>query len=399
MRGRVVLAVVCFAADASAAGFALDVHSARATSMATAMTGHVRDPSAIFYNPAGIVQGQGLDTQLGVTLIAPSFSYTSRSGEKTSSNFRVLPPVHAYVTYGITEKLSVGVGVYTPFGVTLGWPDGWVGRRQISSIALQTFDINPTAAYRIGPVSIGAGLQVVRGTVRLKRQLAFGENEGSTDLGGGTWGVGANVGVMVEPIADVLSLGIHYRSAVKLSFNGLADFEGVPAPLQQQIYDQAVKTSILTPDTLAMGVAVRPVKTLLLAADVVWYGWSNFKSVDLVFPDDVGGSLDNSKPKAWKNVANYHLGAEGEIKEWRVRGGLLYDPTPSPDNTVTPDSPDATRVNVAVGGGYVHRSGFTVDLAYRLVVLLSRESTVPELPGTYSGLANLFGVTLGYRRR
>jgi len=392
------LAVFLHVADAEAAGFALDVHSARGTGMATAVTGHVDDASAIFFNAAGIARGKGIDAQAGVTLIAPKFTYTSRGGESTSSNASILPPVHAYVAAGVLDNLSVGIGMFTPFGVTLSWPDGWVGRRQITSIALRTFDINPTVAYRIGPVRIGAGLQVMRGTVRLQRQIAFGENEGSTDLGAGTWGFGGNVGVMVEPIENKLSFGAHYRSAVKLSFDGLADFEGVPAPLQQQIYDQAVSTSILLPDILNLGVGFRPTPSLLLAADVVWYGWANFKSIDLRFPDDVGGSLSSSRPKAFENVANYHIGAEGLLDErWRLRGGLVYDPTPAPDNTLTPDSPDATRINFAVGGGYAHKSGVYVDLGYRFVLLLKRESTTPELPGEYSGFANLLGATVGYR--
>jgi long-chain fatty acid transport protein len=384
--------------DADAAGFALDIHSGRGTGMATAMTAHVNDASAIYFNPAGMARGKGIDVQAGVTLIAPKFTYTSLSGEETSTNFGVLPPVHAYVAAGVLDQLTVGVGFFTPFGSTLSWPDDWVGRRQITSIALRTFDINPSAAFRVGPVRIGAGLQLMRSTVRIQRQIAFGENEGSTDLGGGTWGVGGNVGAMVDAIPDKLMFGIHYRSAVKLKYDGLADFEGVPAPLQQQIYDQRVETAILLPDTLQMGVGFRPIKPLLLAADVVWYGWSNFRSIDLTFPDDAGGSLNSSRPKAFKNVANYHLGAEGEIDEsWKVRGGLVYDPSPSPDNTLTPDSPDATRINFALGGGYTHKSGVFVDVGYRFVLLLKRDSTVPELPGEYHGIANLLSATVGYR--
>src|SRR5207244_1930933 len=128
-------------------------------------------------------------------------------------------------------NLSIGVGFFTPFGSTLSWPEGWEGRRQITDISIQTFDINPTAAYRIGPVRIGAGLQIVRSTVHLQRQIAFGETEGSTDLGAGTWGFGANVGAQFEAIPDRLFFGAHYRSAVKLSFDGLADFDNVPPPL------------------------------------------------------------------------------------------------------------------------------------------------------------------------
>ena len=383
--------------DAHAAGYALDVLSGRGTGMAAAVTGFIDDSSAIFYNPAGISQGKKLDVQIGTSLIAPSFKFTGRGGESTSTVFEIVPPVHAYATVGITDELSVGVGVYTPFGLTIKWPEGWVGRRQITEAGLATFNINPTAAYRIGPVRIGAGLQLVRATVRLKRQIAFGETEGSTDLGAGTWGAGGNIGAQVEAIPKVLSFGAHYRSAVKLSFDGKADFGNVPPALQNTIHDQAVSTSLVTPDSFAMGVAVRPIPKLILDADVVWFGWGNLRSIDLNFPDDAGGTLSSSRAKSWKSGFNYHLGGEAEVAEaWRVRAGVLYDPSPAPRNTLTPDIPDADRLNLALGGSYMHPSGFHVDLGYQFLLLFKKESTAPELPGEYGGFVNILGVSLGY---
>jgi long-chain fatty acid transport protein len=384
--------------DARAAGFALDVHGARPTGMGGAVTGFINDSSAIFFNPAGIAQGKILDAQAGVTLISPSFTYTNRSGESTTTDFGVLTPASAFVAGGITDALSLGIGFYTPFGSTLTWPDGWEGRRLITSISLRTFALNPTAAYRIGPVRIGAGFQAMRATVRLERQIAFGQAEGSVDLGAGTYGFGGNVGAQVEAIPEVLSFGAHYRSAVTLDFDGLADFENVPAPLQNAIHDQAVATTFVMPDTLALGAAVRPIKPLVLDADLVWYGWGSVNSVDLKFPDDQSGTLASSRPRAWNNVVNYRIGAEADVApSWQVRGGLVYDPTPSPNNTLTPDSPDANRLNIAVGGSYLHERGIRVDLAYRLVVLFTREATTPELPGDYHGLANLLSFSVGYR--
>jgi len=393
----VVVVAVGDAGDAHAAGYALDVQSGRGTGMAAAVTGFIDDSSAIYYNAAGISQGKGIDAQVGTTLIAPSFKFTDRRGESASTVFEIVPPVHAYATAGITDELSVGVGLYTPFGLTIKWPEGWTGRRQITEAGLTTFFISPTAAYRIGPVRIGAGLNVVRATVRLKRQLAFGDSEGSTDLGAGTWGIGGNFGAQVEAIPKVLSFGAQYRTAVKLSFDGKADFGNVPAALANTIHDQAVSTSLVTPDSFAMGVAVRPIPALLLDADVVWFGWANLRSIDLNFPDDAGGTLSSSRAKSWKNGLNYHLGGEATVAEaWRVRAGVLYDPSPAPSNTLTPDIPDADRLNLAVGGSYVHPSGFHADLGYQFLILFSKEATAPELPGQYGGFVNILGISLGY---
>ena len=79
--------------DARAAGTALDVQGARGTGMASATTAFIDDASAIFYNPAGIAQGKGLDAQIGMNLIIPTFKFKSAaSGNETSMPFSTRSP-------------------------------------------------------------------------------------------------------------------------------------------------------------------------------------------------------------------------------------------------------------------------------------------------------------------
>ncbi|HSO34292.1 MAG TPA: outer membrane protein transport protein [Labilithrix sp.] len=384
--------------DASAAGTALDIQSARGTGMASATTAMIDDSSAIFYNPAGLAQGKGLDAQVGMNLIAPSLSYTSPGGQKTSMPFSVVTPFQAYAAGGITDDLSIGLGVFTPYGLTVKWPDQWAGRSQITQSSLSTFYFNPTVAYRLGPLRIGAGFQLVRATLELKKDVNFGDQFGDADLGGSAWGVGANVGVQLEAIKQFLSFGVHYRSAVGLDFdNAKAHFSNVPRALAGTLRDQAVPGSITQPDTLALGVASHPIKNLVIDVDAVWYGWNKFKSVQLHYPDDATGTLDSTQPKNWNNTVNVHVGAEGILADhWMLRGGVLIDPTPSPDNTLTPDIPDATRVNLALGGTYRTDSGIHVDVGYQLLIFTTKTSTAPQLPGDYGGVVNILGFSVGF---
>lgn len=383
---------------AFAAGTALDVQSARGTGMASTLTAATDGSDSIFYNPAGIARGRLLDVQIGDTLISPQFSYKSPAGNETKLPFYVVPPFHVYASAGLTDHLSIGVGVFTPFGLRVKWPDGWEGRRVSAESSLTTWYINPTVAYSFGPLRVGAGFQLVRGVVELKRNISFGQQEGSVDLGAGTWGVGANVGAQLDVIAQYLTVGVHYRSAVKLDFDGDAHFSNVPPAFATTIRDQAVSTSLTQPDSLAIGAATHPIKPLLLEADVVWLGWSKLRSVDIRFPNDPSGSLGSTAAKNWENRVNFHVGGEGRVHEhWRVRGGLLYDPSPSPNDTLTPDVPDANRLNIAVGGSYVHSCGFHVDLGYQLLFLFSKTSTAAPLFGEYGGNVNILGLTVGWR--
>ncbi len=386
------------ARSARAAGTALDVQSARGTGMAGAVTAMIDDSSAIYYNPAGIAQGRIIDAQIGDTLIIPSYRYTTPGGASTNNSIDVVPPVNAYVAAGITDYLSAGIGVFTPFGSTVNWPDEWVGKSQITSSQLSTYDINPTAACHFGRFRLGVGLQIVRATVDLKQKIETGTTEASSELGAGAWGVGANVGVQVDAVPKYLALGLHYRSAVTLDFDGNAHFGNVPPELQGSIHDQPVSTTLVNPDSLAMAVASHPIPALVLDAEAVWFGWSKFHSITIDFPNDRTQTLNRTEIKNWNNTVNVRLGGEFAIDDaWRVRLGVLYDPSPSPADTLEPDIPDADRLNLAVGGSYVHPSGFRVDLGYQFLVLFKRTSTAPQLPGTYSGIVDIVGLSIGYR--
>jgi long-chain fatty acid transport protein len=381
---------------AMAAGTALDVQSSRGTGMASALTAATDGSDSIYYNPAGIARGKLLDVQLGGTLISPSFKYTSPQGNETKLPFYVVPPLHLYASGGITDSLSVGIGLFTPFGLKVKWPEGWEGRRSSIESQLQTFYVNPTVAYRIGPLRIGGGVQLVRGTVELRRAISFGTSEGQIDVGAGAWGVGGNVGVQLDVLPQLLTVGVAYRSAVKLDFNdGDAHFSNVPTAFQSTLRDQSVSTSLTQPDSLAIGISSHPIKPLLLAADVVWYGWSKLRSVDIVFDDP---TLNISAAKNWGDRVNVHGGMEARVHDnWRVRAGALYDPSPARSNTLTPEIPDANRLNLAAGGSYVHRSGIHVDLGYQFIILFSKTSSAPPLFGEYGGSVNVLGLTVGYR--
>ena len=58
--------------SARAAGVAVDLHSARAVGMAGAVSAFIDDASAIYFNPAGIAQGQGLEFMIGDTPVYAS---------------------------------------------------------------------------------------------------------------------------------------------------------------------------------------------------------------------------------------------------------------------------------------------------------------------------------------
>ena len=225
-----------------AAGFQLDVSGARATGMGGAVTALVDDASSIYFNPAGIAGHKGLDVSAGVTLIIPMLSFThAQDGNTTSTPFSLVPPPNGYVAFGITEDLSLGVGLFVPFGASVTWPDGWEGDSKALSSTLQTFDINPTIAYRLHPrLKLGLGFNAVRGTVLISRSLNFVDSKGSVTLGGAAWGYGWNAGVTIDVIEKYLTVGATYRSSVGMSFTGASHFTNIPVEFSGLLKDQTI---------------------------------------------------------------------------------------------------------------------------------------------------------------
>ncbi|WNG61776.1 transporter [Archangium gephyra] len=399
---KTLTVVTLLAAGASqAAGIAIDTQGSRATGMGSTGVASSKDAASIYYNPAGILGVKTLDVQLGDSLILGHLGFTANATGVEQTQNPVSPPPHGYIVYKPIEQFAVGVGVFTPYGANSKWPEDFVGRQIARESQVATFDINPTLAY--APLSwlrLGVGFQSVYGTLDASRQLvvpppspaagATGEVAFSTSA----WGIGYNAGIQAELLQGTVTLGAQYRSRVVMNLVGDADFSGFPDPVAPAFPDQQVQLSVELPASLGLGVSVKPLEKLTLAVDVNWVQWSAVQQ--LLFEFQTTPAFNQPSVKNWEDRWNFHVGGEYLVTNaLAVRAGFVYDPTPSPAETLAPDLPDADRIRVSLGAGYAF-GGFRVDAAYQFVSLLKTESTFPPLPGTYQGSAHVIGLTLGY---
>jgi long-chain fatty acid transport protein len=134
--------------------------------------------------------------------------------------------------------------------------------------------------------------------------------------------------------------------------------------------------------------------TIGLDANVVL--WSSIDQFGIEFENP---ELSSFLPKQWKDTWNFHLGAEyGVTEAMDVRLGLAYDPSPSPEETLTPDLPDANRYKASVGLGYDFNP-IRADLGYQFAYLGDTKSTAPGIQGTYNGIGHGICLTIGYTMR
>jgi long-chain fatty acid transport protein len=400
-----------------AGGFQLNEHGARAMAQAGAFAARANDPSAIFFNPAGLSFMRGTHLMLGATLITPSYSYYGpsnlNSNQKWEMESQLFYPPNVYLSHtwtdGMLEDLGVGIGVTTPYGLGTKWDDGWIGRAVTREIELQTFYVMPTVSYAITDwLAVGAGLNIVFSTVNLRRAVTNFEPAMNLELEGtGNTAVSWNAGVMFKPREDV-SLGFSYRAETVLDFEGTANFNPPPA-LAPLFPGGDVTTSITPPATWFAGVAWSPVENFDLEFDFQGIQWSSYDELSMDFATDARNTPgvaqdDATSVKDYEDTWIARLGCEYRLTGTglALRAGYFYDNNPVPDKSLEPLLPDADRHGLNIGIGIDLIPHVTLDLAYLHLFFLDRvtESTTypggANLDGRYTGAADLFAVNISY---
>jgi long-chain fatty acid transport protein len=392
--------IISSASLARASGFHVDEQSARATGRAGAVVASVDDASAIYYNPGGIAVTEGVNVDIGGSLVRPTAKFTDADTGSTThadTDSFVLP--QAYVSWRASQLVALGIGVNSTFGLALKWPASSPGRAEVREAELRTFFIMPTFGLNLSRwvpgFSIGAGADLVPASVRLARDIPFGEDIADVALSGDAFGLGGRIGIYYRPL-PILSFGVTYRSPVSLDFSGDADFDAPLAYRASLPPDGAVKTSLTLPQTLQIGVQVSPLPALQIELDGSWRGWSSYDRLDLELPD---GSVQRT-PRDWNDSLTVRLGAEYTfVERWTIRVGGIWDQTPIPADRLDFQLPDADRIDVSAGFGARFSERVRLDVG-ALYVLPQKRSTSndplePPVKGRYGIDAWVLGLTLG----
>ena len=226
-----IVLVGLLAGSAMAAGFQINEQGARAMGQAMAFAARADDPSAIYFNPAGITQLEGTQFYFGGTAIIGNTVWTDVDGSEIDSRDRWEFPMHMYVTQQINDQWYFGLGVFVPYGLSKGWPDNFPGVYDSKEARLLSFCFNPNIAYKINErVSIAAGFDYYHTEGRLDRELYL---QGLSDLIFGGYPLrdgyfsaivksddfGWNAGIRVM-LNDEWAVGASYRSQVNTHLEG-----------------------------------------------------------------------------------------------------------------------------------------------------------------------------------
>lgn len=389
-----------------AGGFQVNEHGARAMGMGGAFIAVANDPSAIYFNPAGLSQLKGIRFMLGATFIAPQASFRGPSPEVTEHKMvrQIFYPINVYGSYQISEDLVVGLGINNPFGLGTKWNEDWVGRFITIESKLRTFFFTPTISYKItDKLSVGWGFDFVYSTVTLRRKadLAPFAGEALVKLSGDGTGFGYRFGLLAK-LTNELSVGFSYRGDVNIKFNGTAETQG-PQQLQGNLPSGDIKTELTTPQNYNFGIAYQVNPDLLLAASLQYVTWSSYRNLKVDFVDTKFSDI--SIPKNYFDSYIARFGGEYKLlSNVDIRAGITYDKNPVRDPYVDPTLPDSDRIGFNLGIGYRLTERINLDFAYMFLRFFERTITtsavhyVGNTPfnGTYNSSANLFGINVSY---
>jgi len=413
-----------------AAGFAIAEQSV--SGLGNAFSGgaaFAEDASTIFFNPAGMseftkeridVAGHYIKTRFkfknAASTGASALGSPSLAGQNNDGGQGSLVP-NIYYIRPVSETMTFGFGVFSPFGLNTLYDDDWIGRYHAVGTALTTVNFNPSLSMKMtDKLAMGAGLNLQYASVQLSSAIDFGslcfamldsascqlmnvgpqQNDGFVELDGNTadaLGIGWNWGVLFKPAAHT-QIGAAYRSQIKHRFKGKADFSvpGSTAFVTGSGYftDTDIKADLTVPPSFSLSAYHGTDATFGVMADLTWVGWSTFEELRIKYDS---GQPDSVTTENWKNSYRAALGFNYRLNELvLLRTGIAYDKSPVPDaEHRTPRGPDNDRTWLTVGSRFSVAPVIDIDVAYAHLFINAGESdntfesSVPTMQATLNG--------------
>jgi long-chain fatty acid transport protein len=377
------------------------------------------NPTALYYNPAGIAFGPHANLYVDGVLalrrgswdhsLSPSeagepAAETGNAGRASFSNVFGAPMAGAAIQLG---RVSLGAAVFVPFGGRLHWnkneqsssdpafaaaADG-AQRWTITEGALTYLYLTGGIAYRFGRVALGATANVVRSSVQntqAKNPTGAGDpdstHEGRDVLDVRGTHLSFGLGAMVEAVKDRLWLGASYQARpgfgpMKLDGTLVVSYQGASITYPVQ-FTEAL------PDIVRAGARYRPVASLELRLFGDWTRWSALQTQCMslkghacaVFPDGRDATADASTVmnlrRFWNDSFGLRAGASYFLSDrWELFAGLGFETAAVPDATLDPALPDADNIMTALGARVEIAHALYVAASYTDVRFLARNNT------------------------
>jgi long-chain fatty acid transport protein len=404
----------------------------RASSMGGAMTAEANDFTAVFYNPAMLVERKDANFGLGMQWHHLSADVKTKDRAREIDCKLCTPPDSAGVSVGVLfplggkvkNRVALGLGAFTPTSVLVrvNGPDSQLPYWYRYQNNPQRLILNAGIGIKIVEwLNIGVGVQMLANLIgdgaNVKVDLFSRQAKVSE--------INSYLETRVAPVAsvfirphEILKLGVTYRGEMMLKYEipAKVDLEGIGV-----LAFKVDGIAHYSPHSINFGASVNATKDFTISAEGEWQKWSDAPSpylnliIDLSGPTldalGLGNALDvtsAAQKPGFSDTFGGRLGMEYRLTErFAVRGGGFYRPTPVPkQNVKTTNLMDGTAIGASVGLGVnfpdpleILGSPIQIDIAGQAQFVLPREATkdVVDAVPTYTYSATAFGVNVAVR--
>ncbi len=386
-------------------GYQVNLQGQKQTGMGHTGTALLLGPSSIHFNPGALsLLENRFSISAGVSgvLSSNTFVKTQPSVYEATSDNPIGTPFYLYGAAKVSDKISLGLGINTPYGNSLDWGENWDGRYLIQDISLQAILIQPTFSYAITPnISIGGGPVMALGSVDLSKALPLQSagGEGKVTLEGNTVAYGFNVGLFAR-LTPKFSVGVDYRSEILLKLDEGDAYFRVPESLQYGFpANNTFSSELPLPANLTFGLGWQVTDRWLIAVDLQHVRWSAYQSLDFDFTENTSLLADSENPRNFENTMIYRFGFEYQAAEnLKLRGGIYFDQTPIPEDYLTPETPGANKIGYSTGFSW--KLSPNLDLDASLLYIKAEDRTdgyaLQNFYGTYSTNAWIPGLGVSW---
>jgi len=343
-------------------GFRIPNQDAAAIARANAFVATADNPSAIYYNPAGLTYLEGIQAQVGAHVLAVKSTYDGPGGQRTKTRAETALVPQLFASYSPADKpFSFGLGMYVPYGLGLEWPEGSTFDTLAVEGRLSYTTISPQMAWQINDqLSIGGGLTLNYAEIRLRQNIPF--PGGQFKFKGIDDDIGYTLGVMWRP-TEKWSFGAKYRSATSMNFTGYSHalpFTG----------NETTEARLPFPQFAVGGVSFRPNEKWNFEFNLDWTDWDRLTTVTF----DRSTNPDLLFPLNWRSSFLYHAGATRYLgKNWWVSAGYFFSANSTKDVSFNPLVPDT---NLHVGAAGFGRKGERWDWALSSEIITGPDRVV-----------------------
>jgi long-chain fatty acid transport protein len=407
------LAVLFVCARAEAGGFYFTDRGVRPAGRGGAFIAGADDPSAAWYNPAGLADsGTSILADFAVLRFSPSYTrqllvltpdgYYQSVRSPTLSGDPALAPFPGVIgsyAFGAKKQWTLAAGVFAPYVALSKFPSTVAGQPSPARYALGEFDgtvlVFPGAwlAYKpIEELRLGAGLMALAGTFASRVTFSANPQErlfGAAEAPDFDTLAQLEVGPIFAPTANA---GVTWvpTKLVRFGLSGQAPARvSAPAKITLRlptaaVFDRArqggddANVAFTMPAILRIGAEVRPWEELRVEAAYVREFWSMHDTIDIT-PENV--SIDGatalpprfivppfSIPRGYQDSNSFRLGLENRVRiakrDVDMRTGANYETSAVPPSHLSLSSLDFDKLTLSLGAGIHASTKVRIDFVY-----------------------------------